>query len=122
MLDRLGCNDSLSGRAGDQLLKSVAGRLAVRAQGDTVARLNGDEFGIILPGSARADDAISVARKLLNVLGEPSTLEPRLARLLQHRGRALSAHGTTPAALVRSATAAVSHAKQIRTRSGVSKE
>ncbi|ROP27902.1 putative bifunctional diguanylate cyclase/phosphodiesterase [Couchioplanes caeruleus] len=49
-------NDTLGHHAGDELLKVVAARLveALRPE-DTVTRLGGDEFGLILPGVDRAE-------------------------------------------------------------------
>ena len=60
-------NDSFGHPVGDQLLQAVAGRLAshVRA-GDTVARIAGDEFGIVLTGMKAAHDAGEVTQKILD--------------------------------------------------------
>ncbi len=69
-------NDTLGHAVGDSLLKAVAMRLrsTVRRE-DTVARLGGDEFAILLPDIHRADDAGIVARKLLDGLQEPFTVD-----------------------------------------------
>lgn len=69
-------NDSLGHSAGDELLKSVAERLQGNArEEDTVARLGGDEFTIILEGIADSEDASTVARKVLDVMGQPFRLD-----------------------------------------------
>ena len=67
-------NDSLGHAIGNQLLQHVAKRLqhAVRA-GDTVARMGGDEFVVLLPELAHEDDAVRIARKLLSAFGTRST-------------------------------------------------
>ena len=65
-------NDSLGHSVGDELLKQVARRLrnSVR-EGDTVARVGGDEFTIVLQEIARPDDAAAVAKKVLRQIAEP---------------------------------------------------
>lgn len=69
-------NDTLGHDAGDMLLKEAAYRLnaAVRAD-DTVARLGGDEFLIVLSGLHGADDALLVARKILDCFVPPYLVE-----------------------------------------------
>ncbi|MDE3105316.1 MAG: EAL domain-containing protein [Acidobacteriota bacterium] len=65
-------NDSLGHKAGDELLCEVANRLrkCVR-KSDTVARMGGDEFVILLPDLKITQDAELVARKLQDALSEP---------------------------------------------------
>jgi diguanylate cyclase (GGDEF)-like protein/PAS domain S-box-containing protein len=72
-LDRFkNINDTLGHDAGDQLLKAVAERLtgAVR-KGDTVARLSGDEFTLILADMGHMDDVVRVAQKVLDAFTQP---------------------------------------------------
>ncbi|MHB8741527.1 MAG: bifunctional diguanylate cyclase/phosphodiesterase [Sulfuricaulis sp.] len=72
-LDRFkNINDTLGHDAGDQLLKAVAERLTgVVRKGDTVARLSGDEFTLILADMAHVDDAANVAQKILDAFTQP---------------------------------------------------
>jgi len=65
-------NDTLGHAGGDELLKESARRLqeSVRS-GDTVARISGDEFAIILAELARPDDAALVAQKVIERLSAP---------------------------------------------------
>lgn len=68
-------NDSLGHGVGDQLLAEVARRLQECLRSDDVlARQGGDEFVLLLPRLAHADDAGDVARKLLEVLAQPMQL------------------------------------------------
>jgi diguanylate cyclase (GGDEF)-like protein/PAS domain S-box-containing protein len=68
-------NDTLGHYAGDLLIAEVARRLArcVRP-GDTVGRISGDEFGVVLADLAHVDDAALVAQKVLEALAEPHHL------------------------------------------------
>lgn len=72
-LDRFkSINDGLGHDIGDRLLVRIAERLqcAVRAE-DTVARLAGDEFGVLVPNLVRAEDLARVAGKLLEAFESP---------------------------------------------------
>lgn len=71
-LDRFkSVNDTLGHDAGDQLLKAVADRLreCVR-EVDTVARMGGDEFTIILEALSHEDDITAVAQRITKSLTE----------------------------------------------------
>lgn len=72
-------NDTHGHDAGDDLLVEVANRLrnSVR-KSDTVARLAGDEFVIIVAHIQSADDAISAANKVLNSLKIPVVIDDEL--------------------------------------------
>jgi diguanylate cyclase (GGDEF)-like protein/PAS domain S-box-containing protein len=69
-------NDTLGHHAGDLLIVEVARRLqkCVRA-GDTVGRISGDEFAIVLADLDQADNAARVAGKVLQVLARPFDIE-----------------------------------------------
>lgn len=74
-LDRFkNINDSLGHAVGDQLLCEVARRLSLVVRTtDTVGRLGGDEFLLLLPG-ADAEAATAVAQKIMESLSEPCRL------------------------------------------------
>ena len=65
-------NDRLGHFAGDNVLRSIARRLAgVVRESDTLARIGGDEFAIVLESLARVEDAAPVAQKMLTALALP---------------------------------------------------
>jgi len=69
-------NDSLGHLVGDQLLREIARRLrAALREIDTVARVGGDEFQVVVCNVAGATGAARIAEKLMRALGEPFTLE-----------------------------------------------
>ncbi|MBI5860598.1 MAG: EAL domain-containing protein [Rhodocyclales bacterium] len=69
-------NDAFGHSAGDGLLKIVAQRLlACVREGDTVARLSGDEFLLMLPDIEDIQDAATVAQKILTALALPCPVD-----------------------------------------------
>ncbi len=69
-------NDTLGHCVGDNLLRSVARRLrSTLREEDTLARLNSDEFAIVQRGLARPEEAVLLARRLLEAIGEPYLLD-----------------------------------------------
>ncbi len=69
-------NDTLGHAIGDKLLVETARRLkeAVR-EGDTVSRLGGDEFTVILEDVRNAPDVAAVAQKIISALSQPMALD-----------------------------------------------
>jgi diguanylate cyclase (GGDEF)-like protein len=71
-------NDGLGHLAGDHVLRLVAKRLTgVARESDTVARVGGDEFAVVLESLAHVEDAAVVAQKILAALAEPFIEENR---------------------------------------------
>jgi diguanylate cyclase (GGDEF)-like protein/PAS domain S-box-containing protein len=71
-------NDTLGHSAGDEVLVAVAERLkSCLREEDTVARVGGDEFLLLLTGVSRESDVGGMARKILKVLADPFTLKQR---------------------------------------------
>jgi diguanylate cyclase (GGDEF)-like protein/PAS domain S-box-containing protein len=69
-------NDSLGHSVGDKLLRAVAKRLrSTLREGDTLARLNSDEFAMIQSRLTRPEDGVLMARRLLEAIGEPFLLD-----------------------------------------------
>jgi diguanylate cyclase (GGDEF)-like protein/PAS domain S-box-containing protein len=65
-------NDSLGHAIGDQLLKAVAGRLQQRVRGsDTVARMGGDEFTVLVEDVQRLEQLDQLAQTIRTTLQEP---------------------------------------------------
>ncbi|MBX3652296.1 MAG: PAS domain S-box protein [Burkholderiales bacterium] len=69
-------NDTLGHATGDLLLKQVAARLTASLRpSDTVARLSGDEFAVILSELSGPQNAGHVAQKILKALAAPIDLD-----------------------------------------------
>jgi len=75
-------NDNLGHHAGDEVLKTVAGRISsLLRPGDLFARLGGDEFAILLEGAGVEYRAIEMARRISSVLNQPFEIEKRTLNL-----------------------------------------
>jgi diguanylate cyclase (GGDEF)-like protein/PAS domain S-box-containing protein len=69
-------NDTLGHSAGDRLLRVVGNRLKELLRGgDTIARVGGDEFLLLLSEIARIKDAMTIARKILKAFRKPFVLD-----------------------------------------------
>lgn len=107
-------NDSLGHSVGDQLLRSVAKRLqgAVR-ENDTVSRIGGDEFVLILEDIEKTDDVLNLIKKLMRHLESPHQLDEQVISITPSIGVCLyPADGEDPSALLRNADAAMYRAKE----------
>ena len=106
-------NDSLGRQAGDHLLRDVAERLggSLRAA-DTCARLGGDEFGMLLDGSATADDGRAAAERIRSALRQPHMLSEGAVHITTRIGIAVSGKTSNgPGPLLRAASVAMTHAR-----------
>ena len=69
-------NDTLGHNTGDRVLKQIANRLRkIIPEANTVARLGGDKFGIILTKCGTQEDATKVVHKITEALHAPLKLE-----------------------------------------------
>lgn len=106
-------NDTLGHGIGDKLLRSVAKRLrSTLREEDALARLNSDEFAIVQSGVARPEDAVLLAKRLLEALGEPYLLDGHSVVIGASIGIAMSpGDGEESEKLLKSADMALSRAK-----------
>ncbi len=108
-------NDQHGHQIGDRLLRMVAKRLVacVRTT-DTVSRLSGDEFTIVLQGLERIQDIRQVARKILGCLAPPISLDGKDIPVQISIGIAVSPNDSTdPRNLLAMADQAMYRAKDL---------
>jgi diguanylate cyclase (GGDEF)-like protein/PAS domain S-box-containing protein len=106
-------NDTLGHSLGDELLKSIAARLkgALR-QEDSIARMGGDEFTLLLSNLKTPDDAAKIAQKILDVVAQPIRLDGNELFLTTSVGIAFFPNdGDTAEALLKNADHAMYRAK-----------
>ncbi len=114
-LDRFNTINNTLGRAvGDELLKVITARLSgmLRAD-DTIAKMGGDSFTLLLPTIRQSDDAPRVAAKLLESLAQPFRIQGQDLYLSASVGIALyPSDGQDAETLVRNASTALNQAKE----------
>jgi diguanylate cyclase (GGDEF)-like protein len=106
-------NDGLGYKFGDSLLKSVVVRLesCIRSS-DTVARLDGDRFALVLQ-VASADDGVKIAEKLVQAMKQPFIIDGREVGVTASIGISLyPADGENVDVLAKRAESAMRHAKK----------
>ena len=109
-------NDELGHDVGDMLLKEVAQRMqsCVR-ETDTVSRIGGDEFIVLLPTIEAELDAMRVAEKILHATNQPFELAGHDIRISSSIGIAVyPEHGDTEQHLIKNADIAMYYAKERR--------
>jgi len=108
-------NDGLGHNAGDELLVGIANRLKKSLRTvDTIARFGGDEFTLLLEDVKHADDAVRVARRLLDELSVPFRLGGREVFTTASIGIALSQSTyQRPEEILRDADTAMYRAKAL---------
>lgn len=107
-------NDNLGHDVGDALLKLVASRLSacVARESDTVSRVGGDEFVVLLAQLENESEVTIVASKILNALGQPFVVDGHVLDISCSVGIALfPAHGTDGTVLMKNADSAMYEAK-----------
>ncbi|HSH72847.1 MAG TPA: EAL domain-containing protein [Methylophilaceae bacterium] len=108
-------NDTLGHDRGDILLKQVGVRLkSVLFEPDVVARIGGDEFGILLPHLTFPDDIKIVIKKLFDVLSSPFIIDGVPISVEASIGvAALPEHADNPHNLLQRADIAMYYAKKL---------
>jgi diguanylate cyclase (GGDEF)-like protein/PAS domain S-box-containing protein len=107
-------NDTLGHGISDELLRGVAKRLrSTLREEDTLARLNSDEFAIVQSGLTRPEDAVLLARRLLEAIGDPYLIEAQSVAIGASIGIAMApGDGDESEKLLKSADLALSRAKK----------
>lgn len=108
-------NDSLGHSVGDELLQAVARRLQKHLRrGDTIGRLGGDEFTLVLPDIDHEDTAVRIAEKVLDLVARPFELTDTRLDITTSIGISLfPADGEDVETLLRSADTAMYRAKEL---------
>jgi diguanylate cyclase (GGDEF)-like protein/PAS domain S-box-containing protein len=108
-------NDTLGHSVGDEFLQTVATRLkGLVREMDTVARVGGDEFVILIPDVSRAEDISIISQKLLASVAQPLQVEGRALQITASIGVASYPNdGEDAESLLRNADTAMYRAKEV---------
>ncbi|WP_271614470.1 putative bifunctional diguanylate cyclase/phosphodiesterase [Bradyrhizobium sp. CCBAU 51627] len=106
-------NDTLGHAVGDKLLRGVAKRLrSTLREEDALARLNSDEFAVVQSGLTRPEDAVMLAKRLLEAIADPYLLDGHSVVIGASIGIAMApGDGDESEKLLKSAGMALSRAK-----------
>ena len=106
-------NDTLGHTIGDALLRMVTQRLLADVrETDTVARLGGDEFAIVQSSLDQPRDATALARRIIDVLGQPYEIDGHQIVIGASLGIAIApSDGAHPDELLKNADLALYRAK-----------
>src|SRR5581483_4942925 len=107
-------NDTLGHTAGDELLLEMSHRLRQCVRDiDTVARIGGDEFTLVLSDLHRPEDAVAIAQKVLETVQSPLSISGIPIEVTASVGIALfPVDGADPESLLRNADSAMYRAKE----------
>jgi diguanylate cyclase (GGDEF)-like protein len=106
-------NDTLGHVEGDRLLQAVATRLLKASRGcDTVARIGGDEFAILLEDVHHVDDALVVVTRIMESMRQPVALRGREVTISPSIGIAHARAAEQVDELMRNADVAMYRAKE----------
>ena len=107
-------NDSFGHRIGDLLLQNVAQRIReLLRETDTVSRIGGDEFVLVLPEIQSEEAAAEIAGRILESLAQPYMIEGNVLKVTPSIGISrYPAHGSDVETLINRADTAMYHAKQ----------
>jgi diguanylate cyclase (GGDEF)-like protein/PAS domain S-box-containing protein len=108
-------NDTLGHDVGDALLKQIAGRLKkCLRESDTLARIGGDEFIVLLPHVESITTAKAVAEKIVKAIKEPLVIANHELCVTTSVGISMYPQdGTTADALIKNADIAMYHTKDL---------
>jgi diguanylate cyclase (GGDEF)-like protein len=108
-------NDSLGHETGDVLLRQVADRLRAQSrEGDTVARVGGDEFVVLMENCWNAADISACAQRLVEQLSTPYLLDQKDCHVTLSIGISIfPADGSDSQSLLKAADVAMYRAKEL---------
>jgi diguanylate cyclase (GGDEF)-like protein len=109
-------NDTFGHIRGDDMLRAVAARLqGCMRKSDTVARMGGDEFTLVIEQIGTPEDGAAIAKKVLDALSEPIQLDGVQLHTTASLGISIyPVDGSNPEILLQHADIAMYQAKQTR--------